>query len=94
MGSKKPAVADEMVKWVKTTAPNRAGLLSVIRKNPELEEAIRVVCAMRQRGETTPSKAQLAYKLQEMFPDAGVTVVALRDYIMRHVEGGWGGRVG
>ena len=49
------------------------------------------------RGEATPSMRDLSDKLLEVYPElaerGSFGFVQLRDYIARHIPGGWGGRI-
>ena len=83
--------------WVKGSEPNSFGRRCALRDHAEARQAVEEVCAMRRAGKPTPSMRDLADKLLDVYPELAdrgpFGFIQLRDYIARHIKGGWGGRL-
>ena len=89
--------AGAVLEWAMSTPAPSEGRSSALLAHDEAREAVHAICKMRQEGHPTPSMRQVAQRLLEEFPELAdrgpFGVVQLRDYVGRHVKGGWGGRV-
>ena len=89
--------AGAVLEWARSTPAPSEARSSALLTHDEAREVVLQICKMRQEGHPTPSMRQVAQRLAETYPELAERgpfgFVQLRDFVGRHVPGGWGGRV-